>query len=186
MRRLTFAAAVGGALAGVLVFAVMASATRQAQQALPQTFGKGFQAQMTGSNETPPGDPDGSGTALIRLDPQDGLVCFELTVSGIDPAVAAHIHHAPAGQPGAIVVPLVAPAQATGESKGCVQADPALIQDIAANPSQYYVNVHNPAFPAGAVRGQLTPLNEAPLKPKVIVKTKVVHVHDCKGKKKHH
>jgi CHRD domain len=183
MRRLTFAATLGGAVAGLLVFAVMASATRQARQSLPQSFGKGFQAQMTGANETPAGDPDGTGAALIRLDPNDGLVCFELTVSGIDPAVAAHIHHAPAGQSGQIVVGLVAPAQATGESKGCVQADPTLIQDISANPSQYYVNVHNPAFPAGAVRGQLTPLSEKAPKPKIV--TKIVRVHDCKGKKKH-
>ena len=186
MRKVTFGAALGGALAGLLVFAVMASATRQSSQQLPQTFGKGFTAQMAGSNETPAGSPTGSGTAQIRLDTADSLVCYDLKVSGIEPALAAHIHHAPAGTAGPIVVPLVPPSQQTGESKGCVQADASLIADIAANPAQYYVNVHTQSFPGGAIRGQLSPLQEAAPKPKVVVRTKIVRVHDCKNVKKKH
>jgi hypothetical protein len=184
MRKLTFGAAFGGALVGMLVFAVLAFAHGQRSQDLGQSFGKGFTAQMTGAAETPAGDPDGSGTALIRLDQADGLVCFDLKVQGVDPLVAAHIHKGAAGTQGAVVVPLVPPGT-SGESKGCVQADPALIADIAANPDQYYVNVHNAAFPVGAVRGQLSPLSETAPKPKVIVKTRVVRVHDCRKPKKH-
>jgi hypothetical protein len=81
-------------------------------------------------------------------------VCFELTVSGIAPATAAHIHAGPAGVAGPVVVGLTPPT--SGTSSGCVSADSTLIKAIIQNPEQYYVNVHNAEFPAGAVRGQLS------------------------------
>jgi CHRD domain-containing protein len=167
-----------------LVFAWIAQAGGTKQQALPQAFGVGETATMSGSTEVPPGDPDGTGSALIRLNATEGLVCFELRASNVDPLVAGHIHKGAAGVAGPVVITLVPPSPTTGLSKGCVQADSTLIQDIIANPSQYYVNVHNAAFPSGAIRGQLATLTEAPIKPKVITKTKIVRVHDCKGKKK--
>ena len=116
--------------------------------------GRPLSTTMTGAEEAPgPGDPDGSGTAFLTFNPGQEQVCFELTVSGIAPANAAHIHEAPVGVPGPVVVGLQAPT--SGSSTGCVQADRELILDILQNPAEYYVNVHNAAFPAGAVRGQL-------------------------------
>ncbi|HEY5877535.1 MAG TPA: CHRD domain-containing protein [Nakamurella sp.] len=110
---------------------------------------------MTGAQEVPgPGDPDGSGTAALRLNPGLGLVCFELTVTGIAPATAAHIHVGAAGAAGPVVVGLNPP-PTTGASSGCVSADRAVIRAILVDPASYYVNVHNAQFPAGALRGQL-------------------------------
>jgi hypothetical protein len=100
------------------------------------------------------GDLDGSGLAQITLNAGQGSVCWELTAMNIAPATAAHIHIAPAGRPGPIVVPLSPPT--SGSSSGCTTADPALIADIIENPERYYVNVHNMEFPAGAIRGQLS------------------------------
>lgn len=37
----------------------------------------------------------------------------------------------------------------------CVAISPGLADAITADPKAYYVNVHNPSFPAGAIRGQL-------------------------------
>lgn len=117
--------------------------------------GRKLTATLTGAAEVPgPGDPDGSGTAIITLNHGQGRVCWDLEVSGIDPATAAHIHVAPVGVAGPIVVPLSPPTG--GSSSGCATADPALIKTIMQNPEQYYVNVHNSAFPAGALRGQLS------------------------------
>ena len=112
-------------------------------------------AKLTGAAEVPgPGDPDGSGTALLTINPDKGEVCFDLTVTKIDEATAAHIHEGAAGKSGPVKVPLDAPK--TGSVKGCKTADAAVVKAIMANPAEYYVNVHNAAFPGGAVRGQLS------------------------------
>lgn len=116
--------------------------------------GRPITVQMTGTAERPgPGDPDGTGTATFRINPGLEQVCFTLTVANIEPALAAHIHVAPATDPGPIVVPLTAPTD--GSSEGCVAVDRELAIDLIQNPENYYVNVHNAQFPAGAVRGQL-------------------------------
>jgi hypothetical protein len=122
----------------------------------PNRGGRPLSTTMTGAAERPgPGDPDGTGTATIRVTPGLGRVCFVLNVANITlPAAAAHIHIAPPTDPGPIVVTLVAP-DATGLSQGCVSTTRALVKAILKNPSAYYVNVHTSDFPAGAVRGQL-------------------------------
>ena len=119
--------------------------------------GRPLSTTMTGAAERPgPGDPDGTGTATIRVTPGLGRVCFVLNVANITlPAAAAHIHIAPPTDPGPIVVTLVAP-DATGSSQGCVSTTRALVKAILKNPSAYYVNVHTPLFPGGAIRGQLS------------------------------
>jgi len=118
--------------------------------------GRPFVLALTGAAEAPgPGDPNGSGTAWLTFNSGLGEVCFTLSVEDIAlPATGAHIHRAPAGSPGPIVVPLIAP-DASGHSSGCVLADPALVKEIRKDPSAFYVNVHSTEFPAGAVRAQL-------------------------------
>jgi hypothetical protein len=118
--------------------------------------GRPLATMMTGAAERPgPGDPDGTGTATIRVTPGLGRVCFVLNVANITlPAAAAHIHIAPPTDPGPVVVTLVAP-DATGTSQGCVSTTRVLVKAILKSPSAYYVNVHTSDFPDGAVRGQL-------------------------------
>ena len=111
-------------------------------------------AKLTGEAEVPdPGDPKGSGTAQVTLNPDKGEVCYDLTVANIQEATMAHIHEGAAGKAGPPKVTLDAPK--TGSAKGCKTADAAVVKEIMANPGNYYVNVHNAAFPKGAVRGQL-------------------------------
>ena len=110
---------------------------------------------LTGAEEVPgPGDPDGTGTAAVTVNPGKGLVCYELSVSGIAPATGAHIHEAPPGEAGPIVVELLPPTD--GSSSGCATVGRALAKDILKDPADYYVNVHNAEYPAGALRGQLS------------------------------
>lgn len=115
-----------------------------------------FELAMTGAAEAPgPGDPDGSGTATFTFSRGLERVCFTLEVEDITlPAIGAHIHVAPVGEPGPVVIPLTPPDE-DGTSSGCVHADRALVKAITKDPAAYYVNVHTTDFPAGAVRAQL-------------------------------
>lgn len=108
---------------------------------------------LSGATEVPgPGDSDGSGRAELTLNPGRGMICYTLNVSGIATATGAHIHRAVAGQAGPILVNLTAPSG--GGSKDCVSVDRELLRNMLQNPANYYVNVHNSEFPAGAIRGQ--------------------------------
>lgn len=122
----------------------------------PNRGGRPLSTMMTGAAERPgPGDPDGTGTATIRVTPGLGRVCFALNVANITlPAAAAHIHLAPPTDPGPVVVTLVAP-DASGASQGCVSTTRVLVKAILKSPAAYYVNVHTSDYPDGAVRGQL-------------------------------
>ncbi|HEV2767077.1 MAG TPA: CHRD domain-containing protein [Acidimicrobiales bacterium] len=116
--------------------------------------GRPLSADLTGAAEAPgPGDPDGRGTARITVNPGLGEICYQLKVSGIAPATAAHIHEAPAGEAGPVLVALAAPTN--GSSSGCVAVSREDAKDLLKNSSDYYVNVHNAEFPRGALRGQL-------------------------------
>ena len=113
------------------------------------------QASLTGAAEVPgPGDNDASGTVQVTLNSDTNEVCYDLTLTKLDDATAAHIHEGAAGKDGPVKVPLDAPKG--GSAKSCKTADAAVVKDIMANPANYYVNVHNPAHPNGAIRGQLS------------------------------
>lgn len=110
---------------------------------------------LTGVQEVPgPGDPDGTGTAELRVVPAQGQICWNLYVRQTDAATAAHIHRGAAGSAGPPVVTLTTPG-ADGHSEGCTPVDAVLARQIAMQAHEYYLNVHTAAFPAGAVRGQL-------------------------------
>jgi CHRD domain len=142
-----------------ILFVILIVLTVLALASIAADGGRKFTTTLTGAAEVPgPGDPDGSGTAMLELNPGTGQVCWEIQVSDITlPAIAAHIHKAPVGVAGPVVVPLFPPVpDESGFSSGCMNADRELIKDIIQHPEGYYVNVHTTDFPAGAVRGQLS------------------------------
>ena len=109
---------------------------------------------LTGAAEVPgPGDTDGSGTAELRINAGQGQVCYTLNVANIDAATAAHIHRGAPDAAGPVVVNFDPPAD--GSSEGCASVERSLAQELIRTPAGFYVNVHNAAFPSGAVRGQL-------------------------------
>jgi hypothetical protein len=126
--------------------------------------GRPLSTTMSGSQENPPNSSPATGTTALRLNHGQGSVCYDMTVSNLTtPPSMAHIHKAPAGTNGGIVVHLFgsggAPAPTTTSftiTNFCqTGVDQALVKDIIQNPDQYYVNVHTQTFPGGEIRGQL-------------------------------
>src|SRR4030067_2771959 len=105
---------------------------------------------LSGAEEVPPADPDGSGFATIMLNKGSGTVCWEVTYEGIEPPTAAHIHSAPFGVNGPDVIPL------NPISSGCAQASPELIRSLTVAPAVFYVTGNNATYPGGAIRGHLS------------------------------
>lgn len=108
-----------------------------------------FVATLDGAAETVSGDPDGAGSFMVEIDPDAGDFCYTLKASKIDKPTMAHVHEGAAGTNGAPVIELEVAEDL------CIAVEPEKLKPIVDNPAGYYVNVHNAAFPAGAIRGQL-------------------------------
>jgi len=117
-------------------------------------FAQTYTAILNGANEAPAaGDPDGTGFAVVTV--TGTTVRYTVFFQNIATATAAHIHDGPSGVAGAVVINFGTAFTGNaiiGEATGVAQD---LINRIIANPSGFYVNVHNAEFPGGAIRGQL-------------------------------
>jgi CHRD domain len=112
---------------------------------------RAYTVSMKGSNEVPKGAPNGSATAVITIKTSK-QVCWKFTnLKGVTAPKVDHIHQGPAGVAGSIVIPL----GTAYKPSGCVPASATLLSQIESNPSGFYVNIHNVAYPQGVVRGQL-------------------------------
>jgi hypothetical protein len=132
-----------------LLLACVSSASAE-PSGVPFTVELTGAAEVNAQGEPNQGDPDGSGTATLTINPGLGQLCWTIEVAGVDPITAAHIHVAPATAPGPVVVPL------NPYTGGCTNIDLELALAIITDPGSYYVNVHNATYPAGALRGQLS------------------------------
>jgi hypothetical protein len=132
------------------------------------------------SNRRIVGDPRGRGEAYVfGIDANITTLCYVVRVVRIGELSMppgngrqAHIHKGKRGENGPVVVNLAWPQD--GRAADCIAEDrilpngsPAFVRDpdsgepvasvvdILTNPDDYYINVHNAEYPAGAVRGQL-------------------------------
>lgn len=146
---------------GVRVAAVLASSVLMgvgvgvpAHAENGQGHQRSLSASLTGAKERPDSaDPDGRGTAHLELKKSE--ICFKLSWRNIGHPAAAHIHKGSRDVAGPVVVTLFNGPRSGSSLDDCVKVDPGLIVDIGKDPRDYYVNIHNAKYPAGAIRGQL-------------------------------
>ena len=108
---------------------------------------------LSGEQEVPPVSTPARGTGVFMFG-ADGTVSGKVTTTGIS-GTAAHIHEAPAGKAGGVVIPLVK----DGDSTWSVPAGTKLsqAQEAAYKAGDLYVNVHSDAHKDGEIRGQIRP-----------------------------
>ena len=114
------------------------------------------------------GDANGTGEAYVfGIDNDEMTLCYTLTVKGIQlvpvgEGMAAHIHEGAMDENGPVVAVMAGPEDGTaadclseGEEGKFPTGEAGIVQRILNNPEDFYVNVHNPQYPDGAIRGQL-------------------------------
>src|SRR5919199_240697 len=119
-------------------------------------------AKLAAKNETTGSTSVAKGHTTIKVR-ANGTIEFKTKIlnKAHDTFVAGHIHQAPVGVAGPIVVPLfVAPSPPTSarqiKQRGIATPNAGTTSAaLCANPSAYYVNYHTTAFTGGAIRGQL-------------------------------
>lgn len=110
-----------------------------------------FVAFMNGANEAPgAGDPDGIGIGSVSIDTVANTASWSFLLNNVDiPLTGAHIHSGTAGVAGPVIVNFNA------QLSGINLFDADLASINSGNAAAFYLNVHNAAFPGGAIRGQL-------------------------------
>lgn len=130
-----------------------------------------FEAELSGDQEVPPVETEATGEAEFEVNEEFTEIKFKLKVkdtTGMLGAAGAHIHCAPAGENGPIVVFLagMVPGGFVDEFEAeAVLTDANVINDACGSnllelvdamlAGNTYVNVHSIDFPAGEVRGQI-------------------------------
>ena len=150
----------------ILCLLVACAVAAPAASTAPAKNGRGtmcvLHARLTAKNETTGSTSTAKGLTVIKVR-TDGTIPFKTQINNRnhETFVAGHVHQAPAGVAGPIVVPLfVAPAPPTSarhikESGTATPNAGTTGANLCQNPSAYYVNYHTTAFPGGAIRGQL-------------------------------
>lgn len=134
---------------------------------------KNFTAHLNGDQEVPAAVTNATGQAIFKLSKDGMSMSYKLIVANIEDVRMAHIHLAPAGQNGPVVVwlypsappPLPIPGKTNGIlAEGVFDASnfagPLAGSELSdlidlMKDGRTYVNVHTDAYPGGEIRGQI-------------------------------
>lgn len=113
---------------------------------------------LSGDQEVPaPVVTAGTGTATLTINLKTCAITGSVTFSGLTSiATAAHIHQAPAGVNGPVIVPLSGGSGTTsGNWTVPVGSILTTSQLTALKADGLYVNIHTASYPAGEIRAQI-------------------------------
>ena len=118
-----------------------------------------FTVTLSGTQSVPGNASTATGSAIVTVDDVANTVFVSLTFSGLTGgnAAAAHIHCCSATNATApVVIPFTGfPAATSGTYTNTFTTTAANITGIKAY--QGYINIHDATFPAGEIRGNITP-----------------------------
>ena len=110
-------------------------------------------ARLSGANEVPAANSNGSGTLSANLDKATNVLSWTVTYSGLSgPATGGHFHGpAKMGQNAGVALPFTGSLESP--IRGTATLTPAQM-DAVMN-GNWYVNLHTAANPNGEIRGQV-------------------------------
>jgi CHRD domain-containing protein len=116
-------------------------------------LGEEVKVTLSGNQEIPPVTTSGSGTGTFNVG-EDKSVSGTVTITGLAVTVA-HIHEAPAGSNGPIIIPLTK----TSDTVWVIPAGARLTdaQYASYKADNLYYNFHSEAHRSGEIRGQIRP-----------------------------
>jgi hypothetical protein len=109
--------------------------------------------KLSGDQEVPPVTTTATGTSTVKI-AADGSVTGSITTTGLD-GTMAHIHIAPMGKNGPVIVPFAKTADGVWSPQPGAKLTPDQLKAYQAG--ELYVNVHTAANKGGEIRAQLKP-----------------------------
>lgn len=156
-------------LLAVALLALVLVASQGVTTASAVGNGTRWVAPLSGSQEVPANDSQGTGVATFKLSKDGESISYKLNVANIDNVTQSHIHVAPAGTNGPVVAFLfgfvpggvtqngtlaegtITEADLVGPLAGSSLSDLIAVMEAGGA----YVNVHTVALPPGEIRGQI-------------------------------
>jgi hypothetical protein len=114
---------------------------------------KSMKVSLNGAQEVPPVTTSASGVGSIMVAP-DGSVSGTITTTGVE-GTMAHIHEAPMGQNGPVIVPFTKTSDNVWSAPAGAKLTDAQLQSLKSG--NLYLNVHSATNKPGEIRAQLKP-----------------------------
>jgi hypothetical protein len=156
----------------LLLMVVLMAGALLASDAMAES-NRNFTASLKGREEVPPVDTNAQGQAKFMVSKDGDSISYKLIVANIENVIQAHIHLAPPGVNGPVVVwlyPAGPPAQLIpGRFDGVLMEGTFTAADLVGpltgmtlddlighmEAGNTYVNVHTSQYPPGEIRGQI-------------------------------